>query len=280
MKKTLPVIFSLTLPLVAEESAWNLASHFAHLPLSEQTMANLPKGREEEVLNTLIKEKQSEVLLRLNHGPTIDRIVGEFKQLDGKAEGWRRTMERSGSPYIIDELAPQLYETDVMKARDHGGDWGSDYGESAQAAEIIGQLIIRAPEFPPEVKEWAKQHLGMPGKDIIQAGRAWWELNRDALLANQFDQVKVPASYPKSNTVPIPPPRDPSPANLAPPPAPAASSPVAPASDPTPTAPTAPPAAPVTPPAATLANSFWWLLAALAALAVAFFAARKKKPKH
>ena len=279
MKKTLPVIFSLALPLLAEESAWNLASRFTHLPLSEQTMANLPKGREEEVLNTLIKEKQSEVLLRLNHGPTIDRIVGEFKQLDGKAEGWRRTMERSGSPYIIDELAPQLYETDVMKARDHGGDWGSDYGESAQAAEIIGQLIIRAPEFPPEVKEWAKQHLGIPGKDLIQAGRAWWELNRDALLANQFDQVKVPASYPKSNTVPIPP-RGPSPSDLAPPLAPAASSPVAPASDPAPIAPPAPPAAPVTASAATPANSSWWFLAALAALAVVFLVARKKKPKH
>ena len=66
----------------------------------------------------------------------------------------------------------------------------------------------------------------MPGQDIIQAGRAWWELNREALLANRFDQVRVPASYPRSNVVP---PRLPSLDGVPPPPAPAASTPAAPA---------------------------------------------------
>ena len=160
----------------ADESAANLASHFAGLPLREQTMSNLPAGRETEVLDALIKRQAvySAVLLRLNHGPTVERIVGGFKAREGKAPAGRRTIESSGSPYIIDELAPQLYKTNEVKYRSYGEHDDSDFGESAQAAEMIGQLIIRAPEFPPGSKEWAKQHLGMPGQDIIQAGRAWW----------------------------------------------------------------------------------------------------------
>jgi len=274
----LGLLICLGSPLDATESAENLASHFAGRPLSGQTMSNLPAGREAEVLDALIKRQAvySAVLLRLNHGPTVERIVGGFKAREGKAPGWRRTIERSGSPYIIDELAPQLYKTDVFKYRTYGEHGDSDFGESAQAAEIIGQLIIRAPEFPPESKEWAKQHLGMPGQDIIQAARAWWELNREALLANRFDQVKVPASYQRSKVVP---PRLPSIDGPPPPPTPAASALAAPASDPAPPPPPAasePPPPPAAPPAKP-SHAVWWILGALAALGTAIFLRCRQK---
>ncbi len=246
-KLLLLVMFTAAGMARAAESTANLATYFGAKPLSEQKMENLPVGREQEVIDALIKWRDYEVLLRLNHGPTVERIVGGFNAHEGKAPAWRSTIERSGSPYIIDELAPQLYKTDEVKYRSYGEHDDSDFGESAEAAEIIGQLIIRAPEFPPESKEWAKQHLGMPGQDIIQAARAWWELNREALLANRFDQVRVPASYPRSNVVP---PRLPSLDGVPPPPAPAAS-----VSDPAPTPPTAPATAPVAPPPAKQANN-------------------------
>ena len=287
-KPIILLVFSLTTLGAApvEESAEVLASRFNGLPVQEQTMANLPKGKEQEVLTALVKRQSvyPEVLLRLNHEPTVKRFFEKYLAVKGRDAQAQSIIASCGSPYIIAELAPLLYSTDQIFPRAWGEHADTDWGSAAGPAVLIGKIIQKAPEFSPALKEWAKETLNAsinesPRPDIIHITRAWWELNRDALLANQFDQVKVPASYPKSNTVPIPP-RGPSHSDIAPTPAPAASSPVAPASHPTPTAPTAPPAAPVTAPAATPANSSWWFLAAIAALAVAFLAARKKKPKH
>jgi hypothetical protein len=183
--------------IAAQESAAVLASRFRGLPLDQQTIEKLPKGREQEVLNALIDRQKvyAEVLLRLNHGPTVEKILVEFQAVQGKSVFLRRVIEQSGSPYIIDELAPALYKNDTVLVRYYGehADW--DYGEPAQTAEIIGQLIISAPEFSSNVKQWAKKNLGTPGPNIIQAARAWWELNRKSLLANQFGEVQIPASY-------------------------------------------------------------------------------------
>jgi hypothetical protein len=179
----------------ATESAENLAAQFAGRPMQEQTLSNLPQGREQEVLAALIKDQAiySEVLLRLNHSPTVERVLGEFIRSEGRAPHLRKIIERSGSPYIVDEIAIQLYKEDRLSPRNY--EEHSDFGESAQAAEIIGQLVIKAPAFSEEVKAWAKSHLGTPGLSIIQAARAWWELNRESLLANQFSEVRIPASY-------------------------------------------------------------------------------------
>lgn len=258
----------------AIESAENLASHFAGLPLREQTMANLPKGREQEVLAALVARQSVylETLLRLNYAPTVERVMTKFAAVEGKDRYLRRSIERSGSPYIIDELAPALYKNDLVSVREYGGDDGMDFGESAEAAEMIGQLIIRAPEFPPEAKEWAKKHLGGPGPNIIQAGRAWWELNQVALLANQFDKVKVPASYP-AGVMPEKPAPKPAPpaATIAPPPEPDAPTTAVPSALVAP--------ATVAPPPAKSLNPLWWIIGAITALVLVVLAALRKKPK-
>lgn len=267
--------------MATEESAETLTSRFSGLPLSEQTMASLPMGREQEVLNALIKDRAvyTEVLLRLNHGPTIDWIVGGFKARDGKASAGRRTIESSGSPYIIDELAPQLYKTDQIKARQYD-ESGFDYGESAQAAEMIGQLIIRAPEFPAASKEWAKQNLGGPGPNIIQAARAWWELNQAALLANQFDQVRVPEKLrqsPPPETV-VTPAIEPAFSSGVIEPAETPSVEPAPASTPPPITPAPDPEPPA--PAKSSRPPFWLWCAAVIALVAALFTLRRKTSKR
>lgn len=191
------IIFGASLAFLhAQEPESNIALRFDSLPIRDKVISNLPKGREQEVSDGLVKWECFETLLRLNHGPTINRIVIAFNNAPGISRSSRGIIECSASPYIIDDIAPALSRNDSVKFRTYGEHAEFDFGESAQAAEIIGQLIIRAPEFSPEVKEWAKMHLGGPGPSIIQAGRAWWELNQAALLANQFDKVQVPASYP------------------------------------------------------------------------------------
>jgi len=261
--------------LRSQESAENLASHFASIPLEGRTIDNLPVGREEEVLAALVARQSVYMgtLLRLNHAPTVERITGRFAELEGKDAYLRGRIQSSGSPYIIDELAPALYKDDRIKRRLYGEGEG-DWGPSAQAAEIIGQLIINAPEFPPEAKEWAKKHLGGPGRDIIQAGRAWWELNQAALLANQFDKVQVPTTYP-AGVMPEEPAQQ-----LAAPPAPVAP----PAPEPAPEPVQSPMAAAIPTPTVeilpvTEINPVWWIVGLIILVAGVVFVARKKKHK-
>lgn len=99
----------------------------------------------------------------------------------------------------------------------------------------------------------------MPGNDIINAARAWWELNQAALLANQFDQVRQPETYPPG----------PNPAPPSPPPS------ARPVTEPAP--PTPPPASPsasvptvatAAPPARSSTLSPWWLAVPLALVAL------------
>lgn len=267
-KLSLILIFAITTSVQAAESAENLATQFSVRPLREQKMENLPVGREQEVIETLARLGDIDVLLRLNHKPTVERVMTKFLDAEGKMPALRGSIEASGSPYIIAELAPALYKNDRIQPRLYG-EGTNDYGESAQAAEIIGQLIIRAPEFPPEVKEWAKKHLGGPGRDIIQAGRAWWELNQAVLLANQFDKVQVPASYPAGVM-----PEEPTQQLAAPPaaiePTPEPPAPVAPPSESTPAK---------DPTSATKTNPAWWIIGLIALAASTVFVTRKNKPK-
>lgn len=116
---------------------------------------------------------------------------------DGKDMAPVSAFRRCGSPYLIEKLAPLLYKTDDIIPRMFGeGD--SDYGESAAAAEVIGHLIMKAPEFSPEVRAWAKENLDHVGEYIIQWGRLFWETNQAELKAHKFGDVIVPGPLPDS----------------------------------------------------------------------------------
>lgn len=274
----------------AEESAFNLASHFRSRPLAEITMANLPKGRENEVIDQLVKSRADATLLRLNHLPTIQKIMGAYEREDGRSAFIQRIIGSSGSPYIIDELAPFLYVEDGIGLRSYGEHADMDWGLSAASAGLLGKIILRAPEFPSIVKEWAERELIIieyqaPNPNLIQAARAWWELNQAALLANQFDKVQVPASYPAGI-----PPEQPA-QQLATPPAPIAPTPEPPAPvAPPPPAPTPEPvkssimAAAIPTPAAepapaTKSNPVWWIVGLIILAAGVVFVVRKKRPQ-
>ncbi len=57
--------------LKGEESAENMALKFSHRSLGEKTSANLPKGREQEVIDALIRQPDRPTLLLINHVPTV-----------------------------------------------------------------------------------------------------------------------------------------------------------------------------------------------------------------
>jgi hypothetical protein len=151
----------------------------------------------------------------------------------------------------------------------------TDWGASATTAGLIRDIIERAPEFPVPIKDWAKAELKVdqfikPAQSVLQNARAWWELNQAALLANQFDQVRVPTA-----ALAVVPAKEPTP------------KPITPVADivtpPEPFAPpSAPPAvvasAPIAPPPSKSTNPLWWIVSAIAALVAVVLIVRRKKP--
>ncbi len=175
------------------EHASNLAIEFSARPIAEKTMQNLPKGREQETLEALLKQPAPSTLLRLNHAPTVEKQIQKYVISKGMDLGAKENIRRSGAPQLIEKIAPMLYKTDVIEPRTYG-EGTQDLGESVAAAETIGQLVIKAPEFTPKVKEWAKQHIDHAGPNIIQLARQFWETNIDAFKTGNFSRVVVPGS--------------------------------------------------------------------------------------
>ena len=179
----------------AEESAANLAHQFAGLPLAEKKIENLPKGREQEVIDALVKQLNRPLLLRLNHAPTVNATIKSYFETKGTAFGTKGDIRFSASPYLIEKLAPVLYFSDELILRSYGeGD--TDWGESAAAAELIGQILVKSPEFTPEVKAWAKENIDHPGPHVIQLARHFWETNEAELKAQRFGEAIVPTAMP------------------------------------------------------------------------------------
>lgn len=169
----------------------NLASEFKALPLAQQTVANLPKGREQETLQGLIEGHSRGTLLRLDHAPTVEDRIGKYIESKGKHEGALYDIKNSGAPQLIARLAHILYKSDELQRRNFG-ESASDYGESAAAAELIGNLVVKSPQFKLEVKEWAKNNILHVGPNCIQLARQFWETNVEALETRKFSEVVVP----------------------------------------------------------------------------------------
>ncbi len=239
-----------------EESAFNMASRFEVLPIEEQVAENLPNEREEEVIKHLSVESR----LRINHSPTVERIMGIYLEKEGKTRMLRQTIGDSGSPYLIEKLAPALYVTDQATYRTWGeGGMGiSDHGPSAAASLLISKLVVGAPEFSPEVKRWAQRYLTHSYSGAILTARQFVEVNQEALKSHQFDKVIVPPG----------PPFYPVPTEEA--------AERATQSDKKPPRDRAVTAEVIAPKRSETARSHWWLVGLLLAIVLSFFIVKKK----
>lgn len=243
---------------MGQEDADSLARKFTVLPLEQRVMSNLPQGREPEVIAQLIQRGYIVTLLRINHGPTVEKIIGEYLEKEGKSMPARRDIGDSGSPYLVEKLAPALYKGDQLVLRS----WGEgevDLGQSAAAALLVGELLMKSPEFPAEVKEWAHRNLAENSAVSIAVARQFWELNQEALKAQRFDQVAPPKGVPKSA-------RSPSPADSSV----HATGAVRPTKRPL------PPTVVSMPPQAVGWTGLWWVIGLLIALIFCFVIIRKK----
>ena len=198
MKNSLFCFIFITCSLIGQpqETGENIAISIRSSPLEEQLVSRIPKGREPEVYDALISQNANSTLLRLGHVPTMVEYASKFREIAGKSSQMQRTIEASGSPYFIRYLAPILYENGEVVIRNYGEHGDFDYGQSATAAILIGKIILVAPEFPTQMKTWAKANLATPRptRATIEAARAWWAQNQVALEAGNFSKILAPTS--------------------------------------------------------------------------------------
>lgn len=159
---------------------------------SEFTYEDLPEGKEDIIIEMMRKGGSNmKHLMRLNDQQTIDKLVSKYFKSDGAHGGMVWTFAESASPYILDELATALYvkDEDVKWRTNPNPYYGSDLGMAHEVAKIMLTLIATVPEFSQDVQQSAQNidpHWPLP---LVVTIREWWEQNREALLAEQFDQV-------------------------------------------------------------------------------------------
>ena len=161
----------------------------------------LPKGREEEVLAVLRSEHAYDALFRLNDQPAIDEFFAKYREKKGLDRMMVQTLERCNAPFILDELAPSLYEGPDFEMRKStlGGELHVDQGYAMTTAKMMSYIIAKAPEFPEAVRKSVGKGVGPKGM------RTWWEENQQALREGRYGEVSL------VNGAQLPPPTLPNP---------------------------------------------------------------------
>jgi len=173
----------------------NMANQIRSIKRSNLTVSDLPKGYEEKVLAQLRKERAVADLIRLNDQETIDKSIEEYKAVKGKDSMLRQKLESCCAPWILDELAPLLYEEEVpvMRYWAEGMTGNNDYGYSMSVAEIMTTIVGKSPEFSEVVRKTADTANPYPYRCLhperVTWMRKWWEINQNAILAERFADV-------------------------------------------------------------------------------------------
>ncbi len=165
----------------------------------EITTNDLPEGRADDVLYVLRRENSIPELLRLKDQVTIDKRMAQFIAARGQGRMLRRWLKESCSPWMLERLAPLLYEEDVPHRRPGEDDDLGDMGYSMTVAAIMANIVATSREFPEEVRKAA---AGIPGlasnynSELITVMRRWWETNGAHVRAEQYDKVTSPIYTP------------------------------------------------------------------------------------
>jgi hypothetical protein len=94
------------------------------------------------------------------------------------------------NPRVISLLARDFNREETAQSTLAGGDQ-LKFPVSMNAALIVKRTILKSPVFTREVKAWAK---GLPefSPDLRSGIRTWWELNKAALLRENYAAVVIP----------------------------------------------------------------------------------------
>ncbi len=205
--------------IASEESlsVQNLANKVAGKPMEQINRDVLPKGNEEAVLWVLRKERAYDALFRLNDQPAIDEFISKYRAKKGLDRFLPKYLKDCKAPYILDELAPFLYEGPDYEHRRSttGGEYYDDHGCAQTTATAMGEIIAKAPEFSEAVRKSVNDRVGESPATM----RAWWEKNQQALREERYGEVTpiiraVAAKVPDQTRKEAPVPRNSAPAEI------------------------------------------------------------------
>lgn len=179
----------------------NLANQVWGLPIEQITRKALPEGKEEQVLQVLRSKRVYSVLFRLNDQPAIDEFFAKYREKRGLDYQLVQQLGWCKAPYILDELAPSLYEGPDFEVRATSDGYYTDYGYTVLTAKVMTEILASAPEFPESVRKSVDPLVGEHPATM----RAWWEANEKALREERYGDVKpVERGAPKAFLTPSP----------------------------------------------------------------------------
>jgi len=174
-----------------------MANHIRGIPQSELSREDLPEGYEEAVIADLRFQTAITELLRLNDQVTIDGIIARIREARiERTLVYPRNDEHHGfflmqdfkycrAPFIIDELAPLMYEgIGMLQYRESDGP--IEPWEFRQwVAGAVAKVVENSLEFSPEVRASAKAYRRGNAEIVL----VWWEENRTALIEERYGDV-------------------------------------------------------------------------------------------
>jgi len=103
-----------------------------------------------------------------------------------------RTLANSGAPWVIPDML-ELFNEDLIQAQTHTNSGQYQYyGLSGSAILVTRGIILKAPEFSDEIREW-NEGIKFRGAENLNEAHdqylKWWEINKAAFEAEDYAKV-------------------------------------------------------------------------------------------
>jgi len=255
-------------------------------PTLSVTRDNIPPSDRNYTLDEIIETSRrlddagkwtyGSLLIRLKDASTIQKYAKGYRNSYGQDVIAYRTIAGANAPWMIPEVIDVLLTGELVS--ENFGDTQVRLGPIGDTRILITSILATSPEFPSEVRHWARDHLSKRNIDrqneLNNRIRNWWTENEAYFRAESFGKVQIPTSYPDGVM-----PEEPA-QQLAAPSAPVAPPAPEPASEPVQSSMAAAiPTPTVEIPPAKKSNPVWWIVCLIILAAGVVFVARKKNRK-
>lgn len=149
--------------------------------IPEATKAELRKYLAAEV--KLDPENYDGLRFDLRDEEVVSRWINNFERT-----GDFGNMDVHGRPDIIHRFVHLIYRDEPP------GDYEKGLSISVMASSLIGHIIERTEQFPPELQQWGRSAIA--NGDSRAVLRRWWEANKESIEQGRYDLVQPGPPWP------------------------------------------------------------------------------------
>ncbi len=188
--------------LAQEIDIERVAMECSSRPAREVKRNDVPIELFEGVINYLRDNGYDHHLLRLGDPQSVAKLVGGYRESEGKSRGAKLRLKKTFSPWAAGKLGPSLFVDENVNNRFwiDGETADMDLGESHTTAKLIIHILIEAPEIPRNVKRWVKELDGRNPVDLLQGMRLWWKENEARLDLKRWERLEPPEDWSGAST--------------------------------------------------------------------------------